>query len=289
MVVSGGLLILILALLFERVQGWLRLYLGRSPGTVFLPAIVLTAVFAAAAAGEGAFSVPLTLLAACYTLLPTLCVAVQRKASRQPSLLDLVGILLLWLPLEFAAGASLVPREAQGRLHANAYGIAILLALLLFLVIRGLDGLRYRLPKRADCRNALAGFLIAAATLIPLGIWVGFLNKPHPLRVSAGTAVIRMAMILLGTALPEEILFRGLIQNWLAQRLGRPQPAIIVAALIFGCAHLNNAPGPLPNWRYAIVATGAGLIFGEVFQASASIFASALTHMGVNTVKYLFL
>ena len=97
-----------------------------------------------------------------------------------------------------------------------------------------------------------------------------------------------MAIILFGTALPEEILFRGLIQNWLVQRLGRTHLAIGLAALIFGCSHLNNAPGPLPNWRYAIVATGAGFIFGQVFQASTSIFASALVHTGVNAVKYLF-
>jgi uncharacterized protein len=288
MAVAAGLLVLILCLLFEPVQRWLRHGLSRSRAAVFLPAVTLAGVFCAAAAVHGTLSLRLALLVACYTLLPTICVALQPGGETRPSLLDLAGILLLWLPLEFGAGATLVPRAEQGALHAAAYGIAILLALVLFLVIRGLDGMRYRLPQRRDLRNALVGFAIAAAVLIPLGLWIGFLDRPHGLRISAGTAVVRVATILFATALPEEILFRALIQNWLVQRLGSSHWTIALAAMIFGCAHLNNGPGPLPNWRYAIVATGAGFIFGEVFQASGSILASALVHTGVNTVKYLF-
>ena len=151
--------------------------------------------------------------------------------------------------------------SGAGHTAAIAYGIAILLALVLFLVIRGLDGMRYNLPapggRRAKC--TASAFLIAAAVLIPVGLWVGFLGGPHRPGMTAGTAFTRITMILFGTALPEEILFRSLIQNWLVQRLGRTHPAIGLAAFIFGCSHLNNAPGPLPNWRYAIVATGAGL------------------------------
>ena len=148
MAVAAGLLALILVLLCEPVQLWLRQKLTSTRWAVFLPAVLLTAVFCAAAAAYGVVSLSLMLLAAVYTLLPTVCVAIQHGAGPRPSLLDLAGMLLLWLPLEFAAGASLVPRAAQGTLHAIAYGIAILLALVLFLVIRGLDGMRYHLPRR---------------------------------------------------------------------------------------------------------------------------------------------
>ncbi len=142
MAVAAGLLALILVLLCEPVQLWLRQKLTSTRWAVFLPAVLLTAVFCAAAAAYGVVSLSLMLLAAVYTLLPTVCVAIQHGAGPRPSVLDLAGMLLLWLPLEFAAGASLVPRAAQGTLHAVAYGIAILLALLLFLVIRGLEGMR---------------------------------------------------------------------------------------------------------------------------------------------------
>jgi membrane protease YdiL (CAAX protease family) len=90
------------------------------------------------------------------------------------------------------------------------------------------------------------------------------------------------------TALPEEILFRALIQNVILQRLGPTNLALLLAAVIFGCAHLNNGPGPLPNWRYAILATIAGFAYGKVFQKSSSVFSSAILHTLINTSKHLF-
>ncbi len=97
----------------------------------------------------------------------------------------------------------------------------------------------------------------------------------------------RFLVILAATALPEEILFRGLIQNCIAQRFGAGTETLLVSALIFGCAHLDNGPGPLPNWRYMILATIAGLAYGKVFEKSSSIFASAGLHALVDTVKHV--
>jgi membrane protease YdiL (CAAX protease family) len=51
---------------------------------------------------------------------------------------------------------------------------------------------------------------------------------------------------------------------------------------------LNNGPQPLPNWRYMILATMAGVVFGWVFRKSSSILSSASLHALVNTVKYAF-
>jgi hypothetical protein len=135
-------------------------------------------------------------------------------------------------------------------------------------------------------RNAAIGFGIAAIVLIPFGLWIGFMSPYHGPNRSAGAVLLRLILILLGTALPEEILFRSLIQNWLVQRLGSSNTTVAIAALIFGCAHLNNGPQPLPNWRYAIIAAIAGFVLGKVFQKSTSILASALVHMGVNGVKW---
>jgi len=93
-------------------------------------------------------------------------------------------------------------------------------------------------------------------------------------------------VILAATALPEEILFRGFIQNCLMQKFGANTRTLLVAALIFGCAHLNNGPQPLPNWRYMILATIAGAVYGKVFQESSSILASATLHALINTIKH---
>jgi uncharacterized protein len=107
--------------------------------------------------------------------------------------------------------------------------------------------------------------------------------------MSFRTATSRIVLIFFGTAFPEEILFRSLIQNWLSQRVRKQWKAVTIGGLIFGASHLNNAPGPLPNWPYMVVATIAGLIFGTVFLRSTSVFASVTVHAAVNTTKYLFL
>ncbi len=98
-----------------------------------------------------------------------------------------------------------------------------------------------------------------APILIVLGRAIGFLDPFHlPARWSAPGFAAQFLVILAATALPEEILFRGLIQNCLMQKLGANTRTLLLAALIFGCAHLNNGPQTLPNWRYMIVATVAG-------------------------------
>jgi membrane protease YdiL (CAAX protease family) len=276
-----------LALLSPRLQETLRRAMRNRPTLLFTFPSGVTAIFAAASAWYGALSPPLIALMLAYSLAPTVCVWIA-EASHQARAgwLDLAAILLLWLPLELAAGASLVPKPAQGALHAAAYGCAIVLALALFLIFRSLKGMKYRLPGLIDLRNAAIGFAISAAVLIPLGLWVGFMSWRHAPDRPPAAVVLRLILILLGTALPEEILFRALIQNWLTHRLGSSNATIALAALIFGCAHLNNGPQPLPNWRYAIVASIAGFIFGKVFQKSNSIFASALVHTGVDGVKW---
>lgn len=285
---AAAFLAIILSLLSRTVQRKLRPWF-RTRLSVVLAAAGIASVFCAEAAYERALSVPLACLVFAYALCPALCIAARRKGERA-GLLDFGAILLLWLPLETGAGGTLVRRPVQGILHANAYGMAITLALVLFLLHTRFEGMRYELPRSvSDLRVAVVGFLCAAVVLIPLGYAVGFLGPAHTPRNAAPLSVLlRVFLIFAGTALPEEILFRSLIQNWLVQTFGATNVVIAVAALIFGLAHLNNAPGPAPNWPYAIVAFAAGLIFGKVFQASRSVISSALVHTGVNTVKYLF-
>ena len=72
------------------------------------------------------------------------------------------------------------------------------------------------------------------------------------------------------------------------QRFGATWRTLFWASFVFGCAHLDNGPQPLPNWRYMIVATIAGLAYGRVFQKSSSVVSSALLHMMVDWTKHFF-
>lgn len=264
----------------------LRKLFARHPALIFAIAGALVIVFCATAASYHSLSTALAIVVAAYLFVPAACIFFA--PDRRP-FLDLAVILMLWLPLEFGAGASLVTRRAQGVLHATAYGIALLLAVTLFLLVRDWDGMRYVLPRSfGDLRNIALGYLATAATLIPLGIRIGFLTHPHAAHVSAAAAFERFVLISFATAFPEEILFRSLIQSWFVARFKRSWQAVAVAGLIFGAAHLDNGPGALPNWRYAMEATIAGWIFGTVFLRSSSVLASAAVHAAVDLTKHLF-
>lgn len=124
-------------------------------------------MFCLAARLAGVLSPPLAMLVLAYTAAPVTCAYVQGPSqAKKPSALDFLAILLLWLPLEFGAGASLIPRPAQGFLHSVAYGIAILLGLIVFLLFRSFAGMKYNLPLRAaDFWLPVAAYVVLAPVL----------------------------------------------------------------------------------------------------------------------------
>ncbi len=249
---------------------------------------VLSALILAIAAKLGAFSVPLAALILAYAFLPAAVAYLARKTP-PPTWLDFLIIALLWFPLEFSVGRPFIPRPAQSTLHLAAYGVSIALALSIFLWFRRLKGMKINLPRSGrDLVNLLLGFAACAPILIALGRAIGFLTPFHwPAQPSPARIGSQYLIILAITALPEEILFRALIQNCIAQRFGAGATTLLISAFIFGCAHLDNGPGPLPNWRYMILATVAGIAYGKVFEKSSSIFASAGLHALVDLVKHV--
>jgi membrane protease YdiL (CAAX protease family) len=286
------ILVVIFSFFSRRLQEGLRRTLERRPALVWLAPVILTLWFAVCAAvSDGTSGHVLTAFVLVYTAAPVLCAWVQKPGIvKQPSALDFLAILLLWLPLEFPAPAArLVAKHSQGFLHSIAYGIAILLALALFTGYRSIPEMKYNLPRRRqDLWIALAGFALTAPVLIAVGIWIGFIPMPHWPSASAGRMTGAFGVILIATGLPEEILFRSLIQNMLMQRLGTGSHVLFVASLIFGAAHLDNGPLPLPNWRYMILATIAGYGYGKVFQKSSTVLASTTFHAMVDWTKHFF-
>ena len=276
----AGLLGVVLALFAPSLRGGLQNLLKARRGLVWLAPMILTALFTAASAIAGAFSFALTGAVLIYTLLPVAAVWAGY---------DFAAILLLWLPIEFAAGAALVPVPARGFLHSAVYGVAILLGLVLFLGFRRLPGMKYNVPGSwRDVRLALAGFVVVAPLLVVMGMAIGFIPGPHWPVQPAGKMSAAVGIIFAGTALPEEILFRALIQNMLMQRLGSTTRTLLLASVIFGAAHLDNGPQAVPNWRYMIEATIAGVAYGKVFQKSSSVCSSAILHMMVDWTKHFF-
>ena len=288
--ILGVLLAAVLSLFSGTLQARVRSSLHRRAWLIAFVPFLLTAVFSEAAFLAHACSWQLSAMVLAYTAMPVLCAGIQGAGFiKRPAALDFLTILLLWLPLEFAAGARLVPRPAQGYLHSVAYGIAILLGLVLFLAFRSFPDLKFNLPqRRADGWLPVAGFVAVAPILIGLGIAIGFIPAPHWPVKSGGAMTAAAGLIFVGTALPEEILFRSLIQNLLMLRFGSGIGTLLAASFIFGCAHLNNGPQALPNWRYMILATIAGLAYGRVFQRASTVLSSAALHTMVDWTKHFF-
>jgi len=279
---------IMLALLSCRQQAALRRRLGLQPALLFLAPLLLWCVFLGVLAVAGAVTAGFAFVLAAYLAAPTVLVYATRQRGRRLAGRDLAAVLLLWLPVEFTLGKSLVPVHAHGIANEAAQGTATVLALGLFVVFRDWPDHKYRWPRRGrDFLNALAGFAALAIPLALLGRGLGFLGPFRlPVRPDPVGFLRRFVLTLLGVAIPEELLFRSLIQNWLMRRLGDPVRGLLAAALVFGAAHLNNGPGPLPNWRYMILATIAGFGYGLVFQRSSSVLASASLHALVNTVRH---
>jgi len=233
--------------------------------------------------------VPLLMLAL-YGWVPIALVAGSSRAGGPFRSLARMGLAIaaLWLPVEVGLlhGPSL-PAGAHGALNATPL-VALDLGLLLFVVAAPVPGLGFTFAfDRRDLGSAAAALLLFAAVAIPLGFAIGFIHF-HPRPFQLLSWLVRAITVYFLIAIPEELLFRGLIQNLLEKRWpggGRRLASLVVAAGVFGAAHLDNPP--IPNVRYAVLATLAGLAYGWCWQRTRKVTASALTHGAVDVIWHL--
>lgn len=268
------------------IQAWLvsRVSTKRS-NTWLLLLGVLLAPYLIYAAGTDSFHWIAFAKFCVYLVLPA---AVLTAHSRRDQLCwqDAAAILTLWLPLDFRWMQDVWgwPR------HSLAYSMNSLLATcaaaFLFVCVRQLKhvGYEYKLDWRLVWIGA-RNFALFAPLAIPIGLVTGFIvvsERPAPL----WQFLLSTVGIFLLIAIPEELLFRGLIQNLLGKRWLNPGPALLVTSLIFGAAHLNN--GPRPDWRYFVLASIAGLFYGNAYSQTRNLLAPAITHSLVDAVWRAF-
>ena len=158
-----------------------------------------------------------------------------------------------------------------------------------FAVVRNLEGVGYRLLwRKQDVVDGFANFLAFCLFGIPLGLALHFIH-PHFSTASFGQLPLQFFGIYFTIAIPEELLFRGILQNLLCQSIRRGPRGVyglLIASVIFGASHLHHAP--VPNWRYAILATLAGVFYGYTYRNRQRISASALTHALVDTAWHFW-
>jgi hypothetical protein len=200
---------------------------------------------------------------------------------------DFASILGIWAFVKFGPRVWLWPYPGCKLAHVMTVLVAVSTALGSFLLVRRVKGIGYSAGwGRRWALYVVGGFLVFACIAIPLGVALPFIAfAPQWSRWS--TYVGLSLAILIFTAWPEELLFRGLLQNCLSRASNSELAGWLTASILFGLSHITNMG--FPNWKYVILATLAGLFYGWTWRKTGSIFASALVHGAVDTVwHFLF-
>ena len=211
------------------------------------------------------------------------------RVGPPPNVIDFLAVMAAWLPVEFGLLHGLWSKGAADPSYLIGKTLSLSVLLMGYVAIRPLEGLGYRWRLRfEDFGAALVGLTAFLIPAVSYGVWSGFIVwEPRSFPLSG--IIFRALAIGLFIALPEEILFRGvifnLLQRFTAGRWG-PLPALLLSSVIFGLAHLNNFP--YGDLRYALLATYAGICYAYCYLRTGNLTAGVLTHTSVDLIHRLF-
>jgi len=151
-----------------------------------------------------------------------------------------------------------------------------------FLAIRQLSGTGFDFHLRwSDWKSGWRELIYFTPLVLTLGLALGFIH-PHANLPPVGAAALRWVGIFFFTAAPEELFFRGWVQNLLERRVGR-RMALVIASVLFGLSHFNKRAAHF-NWRYVLLATIAGIFYGRAWRERRRVAASTITHASVDWI-----
>ena len=178
---------------------------------------------------------------------------------------------LRWLEAAWPHGLAFISKLIL--LDAGIYG---------FLAVRGLTGVGFDLKlRRSDWKIGLREWLFFTPIAVVLGLALGFLHLHRHIDRPWMIPLAWLFTFFL-IALPEEIFFRGWIQNLLERRIGRTA-SLLITAVVFGLSHFNKRSAFF-NWRYVLLAAIAGIFYGRAWLAERRLAASSITHATVDTL-----
>lgn len=195
---------------------------------------------------------------------------------------DVLALALVGLPVEFGWLRGAFPHPG---LIALSKVLLVDSALYAFLVVRRLEGVGYDFRCRA--RDFLIGvreFAFFAPIAIVLGLAIRFIT-PHAAVPPWSSLLGALPVTLFLVAIPEELFFRGLLQNLVEPRLGY-RGSLLLTSVIFGLSHFNK-PAPF-NLRYVLLATMAGVFYGRAWRDRRRVPSSATTHTLVDQIWWLW-
>jgi membrane protease YdiL (CAAX protease family) len=270
----------------ERVGKWpLWLRLG-TPGTLCVPYVLVTV-----AAGD--FRWYWFMLYACLPVLITVLLwhasridppgqesekSTQRGTAYDFIVLAAIGLAvdLRWFERAWSARLSIFNKVTL--LDAGIYA---------FVLVRQLGGSGFDLRLRLrDIAIGLREWAIYTPIALALGLYLGFLHV-HAGWPGSGAIAQAWVFTFFFIAVPEELFFRGWLQNLVEMRLGR-HAALAITAVLFGLAHFNKRTTNF-NWQYVLLAALAGVFYGRAWRTDRRVAASAVTHASVDAIWSLWL
>ena len=97
--------------------------------------------------------------------------------------------------------------------------------------------------------------------------------------------MLELAVIALVAGLGEEMLFRGIVQSWVADKVGGPHGVgigLAVAAAIFGLLHCVTP-------TYALLAACIGLYLGAIWLATGNLLVPITSHALYDFLAFVYL
>jgi membrane protease YdiL (CAAX protease family) len=249
------------------------------PAAGLLLGVCVLLVYLVYLVGTGTFTVGRAGAIAGLIFLP-LALAVSARGAPAGTWQDFTTILGVWVFVKFGPSHWLWSYPGSRLAYVLTVLMAVNSALASFLLVRRATGVGYSIGWGKSWTGYILGsFLVFALIAIALGTGIHFIAfAPQWSRWS--TFVGLSLAILMFTAWPEELLFRGLLQNFLARASKSELAGWWTASVLFGFSHITNLG--FPNWRYVILASLAGLFYGWTWRKTGSIFASALVHAAVD-------
>jgi len=274
-----------LLLLVPECQAWARALVARRPSLVVHVPLALALYGMTAALLVGSHNVVNFLLWPVGAGVATVALGVTREDEPSPPRLLVAAVALSAVWGIWERGITIA---VPGGMHLSLGPlVAVVLALLLLVVVHPLRTFDVGLgltPRELGL--AVAAVAVLAVIAIPLGFAIGFLSyQSRWLGFTHG--VLRLFGLMLFVGLPEEMLFRGTIQEAFS-RLWGPRMGLALGSVVFGLLHLLKHPAH-PNWGYGVLATAAGLAYGWVYQRTGRLAAAAVTHGAVDWIWSMFL
>ncbi len=219
------------------------------------------------------------------TALPLIFAALLTRKEPRFHVFDVLILVVLWLPVALGRVAPAALPPVQGQVSIIYLYVSVLM-ITIYRVLRPLPdmGLTFRWRDR-DWRSALHHAMLAILALVSIGLltgWLTFASYLPPL----GQLLYRFVFIGVVVALPEELVFRGVLQNMLQKRFASRWLPLVITSILYGVLHLFQAwpvtPGLIPDAdasvAHFVMATVASVFYGWTFLQTRRVTSAALTH-----------